>query len=276
MDCQTALEILDCVRPDSDDLDLPEMADARAHLESCDVCQETFAEMQNFDRAVTSVVQDVDVPEGLRSSLLEVSVGETSVESPAAAEKPTTEVAIEKETAADSRRRKLRVAVSAACALMLGVGVWLSQPQPVQFTAARLPELLPIDLKATDQFDKGFEVALPVPWTANSRLRVGREFRGIDLDDDDGHDAAVAIFSYQPPRNAPINGILAAIPADRVAPLPEAGRFAQAEVTYPIRIDGRRPVAAVWQEDDTVYVCLVLGSAADLERIQRNLSTAAA
>jgi len=231
MDCQTALEFLDCVRPDSDDLDLPEIADARAHLDSCGACQQSFAEMQ---RATT-----------------------------------------ENESAASSRRRKLRVAVSAACALLLGVGVWLSQPQPVQFAEADLPKLLPIDLSQTEKFDTGFAFALPAPWTANPRLRVGREFRGIDLDDDPGHDAAVAIFSYSPSRNAPTNGILAAIPASRVAPLPKFSSFALADSRY-IQIDGRRPVAAVWQEGDTVYVCLVLGSAADLERIQRNLSTAAA
>ena len=89
-----------------------------------------------------------------------------------------------------------------------------------------------------------------------------------------GHDAAVATFRYSPSRNAPINGILAAIPANRVNSLPESVSFVQAEAQY-IPKDGRL-VAAVWRERDTVYVCLVLGSAADLERIQRNLSTAAA
>lgn len=275
MDCQTALEHLDCVRPDSDDLDLPEMAAARAHLESCDACQESFAERQNFDRAVTSVVQDFDVPEGLRSSLLEASLSETSVEPSANADHPTAEVTTDNQIAANSRRRKLRVAVSAACAFMLGVGVWLSQPQPVQFAAAKLPELLPIDLSETEKFDTGFEFALPAPWAANRRLQVGREFRGIDLDEDPGHDAAVAIFRYSPSRNAPISGILAAIPASRVEPSPSSASFAQADSQY-IQKDGRRPVAAVWQEGDMVYVCLVLGSAADLEQIQRNLSQAAA
>lgn len=275
MDCQTALEFLDCVRPDSDDLDLPEMADARAHLESCDACQESFAEMQNFDRAVVEVAQDVDVPAGLRASLLEASLGESSTEPLADADNPTSEIAIENEPVTSSRRRKIRVAVSAACVLTLAVGVWLSRPQPVQFAEADLPKLLPIDLSETEEFDTGFSFALPAPWTANPRLRVGREFRGIDLDDDPGHDAAVAIFSYSRSRNAPINGILAAIPASRVAPLPKFSSFAQADSQY-IQKDGRRPVAAVWQEGDMVYVCLVLGSAADLERIQRNLSTAAA
>lgn len=275
MDCQTALEFLDCVRPDSDDLVLPELADARAHLESCDACQESFAEMQNFDRAVTSVVQNVDVPEGLRSSLLEASLSESSIESPADTDQPATKAAAENRTAASSGRRKLRVAVSAVCALTLGVGAWLLQPQPDQFAEADLPKLLPIDLSETEKFDTGFSFALPAPWTANPRLRVGREFRGIDLDDDPGHDAAIAIFSYSRSRNAPINGILAAIPASRVAPLPKFSSFAQADSQY-IQKDGRRPVAAVWQEGDMVYVCLVLGSAADLEQIQRNLSTAAA
>ena len=105
MDCQAALEFLDCVRTNSDDLDLPEMADARAHLDSCDTCQQSFAEMQSFDRAVTNVVQNVDVPLGLRSSLLETLIGETSAEVPAAVDKPITEIAIENATAAGARRR---------------------------------------------------------------------------------------------------------------------------------------------------------------------------
>lgn len=275
MDCQNVLELLDCVRTDSDDLDLPEMADARAHLNSCDTCQQSFAEMQSFDRAVTNVVQSVDVPDGLRSSLLERSIGETSVEVPAAADKPITEATIEHETAASARRRRLRVAVSVSCTLMLGVAAWIWQSPPIQFTEAVLLERLPIDLSATEKFDTGFELVLPTPWTANPRLRVGREFRGIDLDDEAGHDAAVAIFNYSPSRNAPVRGILAAIPASRVAPPPKSGSFSQADSQY-IQIDGRRLVAAVWQEGDQVYVCLVLGSAADLEQIQRNLSTAAA
>ena len=251
MDCQTALEFLDCVRPNSDDLDLPEMADARAHLDMCDTCQEAFANNQSFDRAVIDVVQDVDVPEGLRLSL------------PGA----------NKTGANNSRRRTVLRAFSAACVLMLGVTAWLYQSQPVQFTEDKLLQQLPIDLRATEHFDAGFELALPAPWAGNPRLSVGREFRGIDLDGKAGHDAAVAIFRYTPSRNAPINGILVAIPASRVEPRPEALSFAQADVRY---IPNRRPVAVVWKERDMVYVCLVLGSAADLEQIQRNLSTAAA
>ncbi|MGZ0167837.1 MAG: hypothetical protein ACKVII_28295 [Planctomycetales bacterium] len=245
MDCQTALEILDCVRPDSDDLDLPEMADARAHLESCDACQESFASMQSFDRAVADVVQDVDVPSRLRSALPGYS----------------------------RRRRAIQAAVSVACALMVGVAVWLQSP--TQFTEAELLAKLPINLSANENFDTSFEFALPGPWIGNRQVKVTPEILGIDLDDKAGHDAAVTVFHFSRSRNAPIAGILAAIPASRIAPLPSAVSFAQADSRY-IQKDGRRPVAAVWREGDTVYVCLVLGSAADLERIQRNLSTAAA
>jgi len=245
MDCQTALEILDCVRPDSDDLDLPEMADARAHLESCDACQETFASMQSFDRAVVDVVQDVDVPSRLRSALPGYS----------------------------RRRRAIQAAVSVACALMVGVAVWLQSP--TQFTEAELLAKLPINLSANAKFDTSFEFALPGPWVANRQVKIAPEILGIDMDDDPGHDAAVAVFRYTRSRNAPVAGILAAIPANRIAPLPSAVSFALADSQY-ITKDGRRPVAAVWRERDTVYVCLVLGSAADLEQIQRNLSTAAA
>lgn len=274
MDCQTALEILDCVRPDSDDLDLPEMADARAHLDSCTSCQEAFAEMQRFDRAVTNILQDVEIPDGLHSSLLKASLNGTTAETLSVADGPELEVTITDE-AVRSRRRKLQTVVSAAIAVLIGATAWLWQSQPVQFAEGELLRMLPIDLSATEPFDSGFELDLPAPFSGNPRLRVGREFRGIDLDDKVGHDAAVAIFSYSPARDAPINGILAAIPADRVAPLPESISFAQADARY-IRKDGRRPVAAVWRERDTVYLCLVLGSAADLEQIQRSLTVATA
>lgn len=269
MDCQTALEILDCVRPDSDDLDLPEMTDARAHLNSCDACQQTFAERQSFDRAVMEVAQDVDIPEGLRSSLLELAAKNVSAESggQSADDAPSRKTS--------SRRRIILAAASIACALMAGTAVWWLQSQPVQYTEKRLFELLPMDLRPTVEFDGSFEVALPFAWSSDRRLRVSRELRGIDLDEDEGHDAAVAVFNYSPSRNAPIRGILAAIPASRVQPLPTAVSFAQADSQY-IAKDGRRPVAAVWQERDTVYICMVLGSAADLEQIQRNLSTSAA
>ncbi len=272
MDCQTALEILDCVRLDSDDLDLPEMADARAHLESCDACQETFASMQSFDRAVIDVVQKVDVPEGLRAVLLDPSAKNVS----AAAD----DLAAEKgETAAlpagRSRRRKIQAAVSVVCALMIGVTGWLWQSQPVQFTEADLLERLPIDLSANVKFDTSFEFVLPGPWVGNRQVKLAPEILGIDLDDKAGHDAAVTVFRFFRSNNAPVAGILTAIPASRVKPWPTSVSFAQADSQY-IQKDGRRPVAAVWREQDTIYVCLVLGSAADLEQIQRNLSTAAA
>ena len=70
MDCSEILDILDCVRPDSADLDHPDLADARAHLESCHVCQLEFESRQEFDRAVSAVARDVEVPQGLQESLV--------------------------------------------------------------------------------------------------------------------------------------------------------------------------------------------------------------
>ena len=70
MDCHKALEFLDCIRPKSDDLELPEFAEARAHVESCESCQQEFASRQEFDAAIAAVVQEVAVPESLRAELL--------------------------------------------------------------------------------------------------------------------------------------------------------------------------------------------------------------
>ena len=221
MDCQTALEFLDCVRPDSDDLDLPEMADARAHLESCDACQEAFASMQSFDRAVVEVVQDVDVPAGLRSALLDRSAQKASAatdDTPAGNNESGTL------SSGVSRRRMIKAAVSVVSALMIGVAGWLWQSQPVQFTEAELLERLPIDLSANMKFDTGFEFALPGPWVGNRQVKVASEILGVDLDDKAGHDAAVTVFRFSRSRNAPIAGILAAIPASRGCSIHSASR----------------------------------------------------
>ena len=280
MDCQTALEYLDCVRPDSDDLDLPELVEAREHLQSCESCQREFAARQDFDLAVMETAQDVEIPAGLRASLLtamEAEASESAADDVAvvpAADFPEAELASGSKAASSSLRRAFRVVTAAACGMALAFAAWLWQSGPVQLTEDELLERIPIDLSATVVFDSGFDVPLPATWSANRRLRVSQEFRGIDLDDNPGHDAAVAIFHFLSSRNAPVSGIIAAIPASRVEPLPSAVSFSRADSQY-IQKNGR-PVAAVWQEGNLVYVCFVLGSAAVLERIQRNLSRSAA
>ena len=78
MDCSNILEILDCVRPNSGDLDLPDFDEARAHLTECESCRGEFESRQQFDRAVATVAQDVPVPNeaALKESLLSVLAAE--------------------------------------------------------------------------------------------------------------------------------------------------------------------------------------------------------
>lgn len=307
MECQTALEQLECVRPDSDDLDLPELAEARLHLQSCDSCAEKFTAMQVFDRSVSSVAVDVEVPDWLRASLLGAAVAETvdseesdteaqgadnaaaEADSVTAKEGTPEDAESEPDVIRDPRlvgeadseepskspRRMMHIAIAAACGLLVATTALLWNSGPVQFAEADLLQRLPLDLSETSEFDAGFKFAVPATWSANHRIRVGQELRGLSLDEEAGHEAAIAIFRFSPGRAAPVSGILAAVPSSRVQPLPVAASFQSAAARY-VQKNGRRPVAAVWQERDTVYVCFVLGSAADLERIQRSLNGSAA
>lgn len=275
MNCQTALEFLDCARPNSDDLDLPDLADARAHMDSCDDCRREFEERLQFDAAVSAVARDVKVPDGLRTSLLEsLAQDSPTVDSESAASEQPAQSVGSKEARLEPKRRSRTAAMAgvAACIMLIAATAWLWRSQPEQFTVNDLFQKIELDLSDTSDFDQGFAVRTPMDWTEGARLMVQNELRGLDLDTHSGHDAAAAMFRFSPRRNAPSNGLLVVLPAERVDPLPVAKSFARAAVSYP-----RKGIVAVaWQENDRVFVCLFRGNASQLQRMQNALQGMAA
>ena len=151
MDCSEILDILDCVRPDSADLDHPDLADARAHLESCHVCQLEFESRQEFDRAVSAVARDVEVPQGLQESLVHVLTAQPvdgiDQDNPLAAS-----TARAAESVSSGRRERLRtrlslLTLSCLAAVALLVSYWPQEAErfPVESLLVRAtadPEVL--------------------------------------------------------------------------------------------------------------------------------------
>lgn len=272
MDCQTALEHLDCVRPNSGDLDLPEFAEARAHLAECASCQAEFDNRQQFDSEVSRVAADVAVPASLRMSLLAVvsdSVAEFA-ESAADAPQETNSRPAAADRSATLKRVRLIVSLS-ACLLIAAVSAALWRPGPTQLSIATIQGGLNLNLPKVT-FDNAFPVDLPPSWIGHPGLRVSETLSGLDLDDRDGHDGAAAYFAFSVGRAAPIRGVLVAIPVERIDGLPAATAFRRAPVAYP----QTGVVSVAWQEGDLVYLCFVPGDTTLLERLQRGMTGTAA
>ncbi|MBI1311024.1 hypothetical protein GC176_06925 [bacterium] len=276
MDCQTALEILDCVRPKSSDLELPEFEEARAHLTECESCRVEFDRRQQFDTEVSRVVADVAVPDSLRMSLLAAmhgSVAEFAAAEPAlqpasvatAARMPQAPAAVR------SRRRVNLVVSLSVCLAIAALSAWFWQPGLPLLSLAKIQSELNLTLSDAE-FDNGFSFSLPSSWASNPGLRVSEKLSGLDLDDRSGHDAAGAYFAFAAGRAAPIRGVLVALPTARISDIPTATVFARAPVAYP----QKGIVATAWHEGDLVYVCFVSGSAAQLEWVQHGMTGSAA
>lgn len=277
MNCESALEILDCVRPNSNDLELPEMTEARAHLDACEACRVEFQRRQEFDREVSRVAVELPVPDSVRVSLLArfaEPVQEFSDSNQTTRPAPDA-------TPADTRssdpavlrfpRRVQVTGILSACLLVAAVTTWLSQPSNPQISLATLKSEFDLNLPRVT-FDGSFPVRLPPSWASNPGLTVSETLSGIDLDGRAGHDAAAGYFAFTAGRGAPVRGVLVAIPAEKLRDVPSETVFSRAPPAYP----QKGIVAVAWQERDLVYLCFVPGDTTLLERVQRGMISSAA
>ena len=254
MDCQSAIEILECVRPDSSDLEDVDMVAAREHLESCPECAQQLEEIRRADRLAAEAMGDVPIPAGLQERLLSLP-------------EVTSSTMHQVDSSSNARRGFSRwVGVVSACALLIGAFVIGRNFFGPQTSLAELRELSADEsmIAAWDDFDQSFEAELPYEWR-NRSLRVDEQIKGHTFDEQ-RHD--VAAFSFQFLRGRRwFKGTLIAIPASEVTDLPSATRFSSANVVYI-----RDEIATVaWTSDSTVYVCYVSGGPGNLEAMQQSL-----
>ncbi|MBM84146.1 MAG: hypothetical protein CMJ78_26630 [Planctomycetaceae bacterium] len=266
MNCHSVIEILECVRPNSDDLALPEMADAAAHLETCQRCSKQFAAMRQNDSQVAAAVLNVPIPEGLRERIL------------AQVQSNTTELAGDSNSA-DATGQKLQrrqswkwAAVVSACVFFGGVFLLSRIWGGGQVSLAEFRELSitnESELLAWRAFDESFAAGVPFGWSRSRSIRFDDEVRGYVLREDT-HDVAAFGFTFNTGRKQ-VRGNLLVIPIDDVADVPTATRFASAKVVY--LYDKYATVA--WKSATSVYVCFVEGGPGNLETLQSRLRLSA-
>jgi hypothetical protein len=282
MDCRTALEMLEAVRPNSGDLQEPELAEAGAHLEACPQCVTVFQGRQTFDREIADAMQDIAIPLGLKKRLLRaIEIDESAAEQPTLAcdAETATPGALQHDeqepVAAASRfnrRRWLRVAASVSACCMAAVAGWYFVANSGStYTVDELRASVVWDWDRLAEFDGSFDVSLPSGWDRNPRLHVSVVPRGILQESTGKHVAAEYAFAFRPRSRTPISGLLLAIPRDCVASPPAEASFSFVPVRYTATSPDGPLTTATWSEGGFVYVCFVQGGAERLEAIQQAL-----
>ena len=88
MDRRNALQKLEIVRHDSDDLSDPELSDAIAALDQDPAARQEFDRRLQFDARIASAMQAVHVPAGLKEKLLAAAMATTTTVAPQPAKSP--------------------------------------------------------------------------------------------------------------------------------------------------------------------------------------------
>lgn len=305
MDCRTALEMLEVVRPGSTDLADVEQCEAAAHLEKCPACRSTFHDRQEWDARVGLSVRDVEVPNGLKERLLqaaastplgsdrptggrpsqteqpaqpvarlfESSTGPTSdsvrLELPAPSVAPSSPVAAEAApTVSQPRRRWLHTGLAAAVCLFLGLAGWYLWPTaPARLTLAELEAALTFDSARLPDFDGNFPADLPQP-ASTWHLLTATSAKGQVLRGEAQHSLALYFLTLEQRGRQPARGVLMVLPKSRL----EAPSSQLAFSSTPIQYSPSQNLPYVlWTGDELAYVCWIEGQPHALEQLQRDL-----
>jgi hypothetical protein len=265
--CQATRELLECVRPDSDDLEDPVFAPAARHLADCPDCAKVFEHLQALDRQIGRALRDVPVPEGLRERLLAATS--------AAAIAPANEIAphasaptADPRASSRGRRRFIMAAAALSACLLAGLGVWwIGRSQPI--TLGELEQAVVVNLEGLPPFGDAFAVRLP-DFTA----RHGVAFKVIQSPRQVTVGAHVVCVFECEVGHRKVPGLLAIVPKGAVAGVPEIS-FSSAVPEY-FTGPGFRVSRVAWTERELVFMLVVPDGAEAIEQLQRESGVEAA
>ena len=274
MDCRTALEILEVVRPDSADPMEPEVVEASDHVESCRRCEDHFLARRHFDRRLGEQMRDVPLPPGLKSRLLAgLEARKTSANQASdAGQAPVMSADRDAGSARRQRgRRRARLLAFATTALALMVIVtffFVRSSRAPSWTLAELRHDARTGFQTFEglaTFDGDFEARLPEHgWETSRAISIAEPPRGFPPEAAP-HPAALYYFVLRDGRRPPVAGVLLVTPRQNVVEPPQKKHFDPEGV-------GSGPLSTVaWTEGEFVYVCAVRGGGDSLERVARAL-----
>jgi hypothetical protein len=270
LDNPTLRELLDAVRPDSSDLDEPDLRAAAEAVESSPAWESLFEQQLAFDRSVARAMTDVPVPEGLKERLL----GALAAAVPAAESGTSVSTAPSVTvvpTGGGSRPHRgvtrRHWGMAAASVLALVAMVWLAWPRNRQLLSleeirAAVPRPVDgrFDLAFLPGFDDNFQPGLPDrQW---ERVWMSEPL-GLDWTGDGRHDGA--LLEFRTHGGQPVHGALLVVPVAAVADPPERTFLSTAGMVYA----PTENTAWISADRALVYICFV--GPGQLQRLQRQL-----
>ena len=288
MNCDNLRALLPAIRPDSRDLDQPEYASERLHLQQCAACQAYWEAQQDADRELTRAMRNVAVPADLKSRLLAQlsaslnnpqaaaeSLDQTAAHGMVAREKaahdtvtvPVSETAVVPELQPQpelqpragergwTRRRAATVTSAALLLLAFGTWVFVNAPGQAQLTVNELLVLShAVESGQGTPFEGSFQPVLP---TAEINMTdrpqsikpVSFRLQGREIG---------ALYSYpvRLRRGQTAAAVLVVIDLQQVlVDLKSVGTsFQTANVEYPLP---NLHATRVWRQGANLYVCYV-------------------
>ncbi len=273
MNRREALEILESVRPNSDDLNDPQFAEAVSWMDADQECAKIFAARQKIDRQISHAMSDVSVPAGLKKELI-ATLGLSE-------ETPVAEVASpEMATPPVSRRRWLWITASSVACLVLGLFAWqhFSGDDP-QFEMTNLQQMAATQMenwKELPSYSGPFSnptKTLGYRWTKGS-IAITLSPKGLPISQNDNHPIALFGFQVTSHSTSQFDGMLLVVDAKSVVNPPEVGYFSTSRANYISTKQGRF-TTVTWQENDRVYICIVR-DANMLDKLESALRTSTA
>lgn len=254
MDCRTVWEHLEILNASQRNEVGGEIA---GHLATCDRCQAVRRQQAESDRRIREALIDIEVPDGLEERILAALDSEAVAMTGAASSEP----------ARSSRRSRWAARMLtgiAVCALFAAALVWWNPapPSAINYVAAQqmLLEQFRSDASSWEtlpEFDDNFVPGLDRELT---KLRLSAP-RGLDLNGDRSHDAAVYRFSLSPSGRHQWQGVLIILPAERFEGEPESAA--------PRLLSGQRSLEWRSVDDSVTYLCFV--HAGSVERFATQL-----
>ncbi len=276
MDCQTALETLDCIRPNTVDGNDTVFADAAAHASNCQSCSSVLERFQELDIEISRSMTDVAVPEDLQSNILSRLASDSPADSSVNVTVAGTANPISDPTTVAVRPHFWRRTRHwfAATAVVLTAAWLLLPPSSPQFTLDDLRHKSLANREPLQPFDaKLFETRLPSGWANHRSLMIAPVPWGVDVAGSADHDIAGYNLNFHMTRRSKVSCHLVIVPKENCLANVPTGTFSTAVVGY-VKIKGTKYATVAWSEGEFVYVLFVHGS--KLEAMQRGLEMRAA
>ena len=222
-----------------------------------------------FDAQLNRTLFDVNVPDGLRETLLK----SLSDHEPADAVS---------NSPMDAPRKRFRhnpniLAGLSACLVFAAILTYFWAARGPVIELARFGPELNLDSRLLPEFDQHFPARLPEQggWNSRGHLTIYNKTYGVVAGTAGTQDTAARFFRLRTGNNRSVFGALLQIPPSQVSPLPAQTSFDPGQVEYS-QLNKGNYATVRWIENDQVYVCIVFGGARELEALGRALQSASA